>query len=272
MNININISDSSESQTIHLLTQVIECLQIEKTNVVKEYEGLKDEKAKSDVKLEELNKEYEGLKDEKAKSDVKLEELNKEYEGLKDEKAKSDVKLEELEELYKQEKTNVFIESIKQVSLVLRFSLQTNLDTKWHDYIKHLADDIDNFIQEVKTFEDIKLKIVSKNGWLSKVVSIKWWSVASSVKDLLPIMFQNDSVFDRSFYNLQNIMKELGLDIKIPTCDFSDKIENYTADYDGDTIVKTLFPQYSTEQFVLCEINFISYNGHTGKCIGYTVN
>ena len=251
MNININISDSSESQTIHLLTQVIECLQIEKTNAVNEYNGLKEEKAKSDVKLEELNKEYEGLKEEKVKSDVKLEELEK---------------------LYKQEKTNVFIESIKQISLVLRFSLQTNLDTKWHEYIKHLADDIDNFIQEVKTFEDIKLKIVSKNGWLSKVVSIKWWSVASSVKDLLPLIFQNDSVFDRSFYNLQNIMKELGLDIKIPTCDFSDKIENYTADYDGDTIVKTLFPQYSTEQFVLCEINFISYNGHTGKCIGYAVN
>ena len=251
MNININISDSSESQSVNLLTNVINCLQTEKSNFEEKYKALELEKRETDSKYEELNEKHQALELEKKESDNKYEELKTQH---------------------KQERANAFIESIKQISLMLRFSLQTNLDTKWYEYIKHLADDIDNFIQEVKTVEDIKLKIVSKNGWLSKVVSIKWWSEASSVKKLLPPMFQNDSVFYHSFYNLQNIMKESGLEIKIPTCEFSDKIENYTPDYDGDTIVKTLFPQYSTEQFVLCEINFISYNDHTGKCIGYAVN
>ncbi len=356
MNININISDSSESQSIHLLTNVIECLQTEKTNFANKYNTMETDKNTVDTELAKVKKDYETLEREKnilngnytqlkgdyetleseknilngnytqlkedyetleneknilngnytqlkkdyetleseknilngnytqLKKDYETLESEKnilngnytqlkgDYETLKAEKRDADDKISNLEKLYKRERTNVFIESIKQVSLMLKISLNSDLDTKWAKYIEQIIDDIDNFMSDVKTIEDIKLKIVSRNGWFSKVASIRWWSEATSVKDLLPSTLQKDSEFYHSFYNLQHKMKEFDIDIQIPSCDFSNKIENYKADYDGDTIVKTLFPQYSTEQFVLCEINFVSYNGHTGKCIGYAVN
>lgn len=152
---------------------------------------------------------------------------------------------------------------------MLQNSLCTHLAPKWEEYLGGIKRDVDRFITEEKTISDITLKIVSKNGWLAKLASIRWWSEASSVKHDLPTSLQEGSGFHFSFSNLQNLLKENGVDILIPPGDFSSNIENYKVDYDEETIVKELFPAYIPQSYVLCEINYVSFNGNIGKCVGF---
>lgn len=284
MNINITISsDSSESRSIHLLTEVVECLQSEKTELNKKYLTLKREKVdvvkqlkehpnfetekkKLKDKLTEKEKEFE---DAKKKLEDRLSILQSKYQTLEDEKVSVEKSYEKLQKQQDEAKTRMLIESIKQLSQVLEYSLNTSLSPKWSEYLGGIKSDIDKFITEEQTISDITLKIVSKNGWLAKLTSIRWWSKAISVKNDLPASLQEGSGFYVSFCNLQHLLKENGVDILIPTCDFSGNIDNYKVDYDEVTIIKDLFPAYIPKSYVLCEINYVSYNGNIGKCIGY---
>ena len=291
MNINITISsDSSESRSIHLLTEVVECLQLEKIELNEKFLTVNSKKNNVEIQLAEQVEKCQLLEAEKKELEEKLAEQQGQYQTLEAEKKDFESKLTEQEgicqklyadkvsversyaELQKQQdeaKTRRLIEAIKSLSQMLQYSLGTNLSPKWLEYLGGIKSDIDKFITEEQTISDITLKIVSKNGWLAKLTSIRWWSKAISVKNDLPTSLQEGSGFHVSFCNLQHLLKENGVDILIPTCDFSSNIDNYKVDYDEVTIIKDLFPAYIPKSYVLCEINYVSFNGNMGKCIGY---
>lgn len=291
MNINITISsDSSESRSIHLLTEVVECLQLEKIELNEKFLTLNNKKNNVEIQLAEQVEKCQLLEAEKKELEEKLAEQQGRYQILEAEKKDFESKLTEQEgicqklyadkvsversyaELQQQQdeaKTRSLIEAIKSLSQMLQYSLGTSLSPKWLEYLGRIKSDIDKFITEEQTISDITLKIVSKNGWLAKLTSIRWWSKAISVKNDLPTSLQEGSGFYFSFCNLQHLLKENGVDILIPTCDFSSNIDNYKVDYDEVTIIKDLFPAYIPKSYVLCEINYVSFNGNMGKCIGY---
>ena len=291
MNINITISsDSSESRSIHLLTEVVECLQLEKIELNEKFLTVNSKKNNVEIQLAEQVEKCQLLEAEKKELEEKLAEQQGQYQTLEAEKKNFESKLTEQEgicqklyadkvsgersyaELQKQQdeaKTRRIIEAIKSLSQMLQYSLGTCLSPKWLEYLGGIKSDIDKFITEEQTISDITLKIVSKNGWLAKLTSIRWWSKAISVKNDLPTSLQEGSGFYFSFCNLQHLLKENGVDILIPTCDFSSNIDNYKVDYDEVTIIKDLFPAYIPKSYVLCEINYVSFNGNMGKCIGY---
>ena len=291
MNINITISsDSSESRSIHLLTEVVECLQLEKIELNEKFLTLNSKKNNVEIQLAEQVEKCQLLEAEKKELEEKLAEQQGQYQTLEAEKKNFESKLTEQEgicqkldadkvsversyaELQKQQdeaQTRRLIEAIKSLSQMLQYSLGTCLSPKWLEYLGGIKSDIDKFITEEQTISDITLKIVSKNGWLAKLTSIRWWSKAISVKNDLPTSLQEGSGFYFSFCNLQHLLKENGVDILIPTCDFSSNIDNYKVDYDEVTIIKDLFPAYIPKSYVLCEINYVSFNGNMGKCIGY---
>ena len=254
------------------------------------YQTLETEKKNFESKLTEQEGMCQKLETENKELEEKLAEQQGKYQTLETEKKDFESKLTEQEgicqklyadkvsversyaELQKQQdeaKTRRLIEAIKSLSQMLQYSLGTSLSPKWLEYLGGIKSDIDKFITEEQTISDITLKIVSKNGWLAKLTSIRWWSKAISVKNDLPTSLQEGSGFYFSFCNLQHLLKENGVDILIPTCDFSSNIDNYKVDYDEVTIIKDLFPAYIPKSYVLCEINYVSFNGNMGKCIGY---
>ena len=254
------------------------------------YQTLETEKKNFESKLTEQERMCQKLETENKELEEKLAEQQGKYQTLETEKKDFESKLTEQEgicqklyadkvsversyaELQKQQdeaKTRRLIEAIKSLSQMLQYSLGTSLSPKWLEYLGGIKSDIDKFITEEQTISDITLKIVSKNGWLAKLTSIRWWSKAISVKNDLPTSLQEGSGFYFSFCNLQHLLKENGVDILIPTCDFSSNIDNYKVDYDEVTIIKDLFPAYIPKSYVLCEINYVSFNGNMGKCIGY---
>ena len=254
------------------------------------YQTLETEKKDFESKLTEQEGMYQKLEKENKELEEKLAEQQGKCQTLEAEKKDFESKLTEQEgicqkldadkvsversyaELQKQQdeaQTRRLIEAIKSLSQMLQYSLGTSLSPKWLEYLGGIKSDIDKFITEEQTISDITLKIVSKNGWLAKLTSIRWWSKAISVKNDLPTSLQEGSGFHVSFCNLQHLLKENGVDILIPTCDFSSNIDNYKVDYDEVTIIKDLFPAYIPKSYVLCEINYVSFNGNMGKCIGY---
>ena len=254
------------------------------------YQTLETEKKDFESKLTEQEGMYQKLEKENKELEEKLAEQQGKCQTLEAEKKDFESKLTEQEgicqkldadkvsversyaELQKQQdeaQTRRLIEAIKSLSQMLQYSLGTSLSPKWLEYLGGIKSDIDKFITEEQTISDITLKIVSKNGWLAKLTSIRWWSKAISVKNDLPTSLQKGSGFYFSFCNLQHLLKENGVDILIPTCDFSSNIDNYKVDYDEVTIIKDLFPAYIPKSYVLCEINYVSFNGNMGKCIGY---
>ena len=244
-------------------------LENELTEQQGKYQTLEAEKKDFESKLTEQEFIFQKLEAENKKLGNKLTEQQDKYQSLEAEKNSVENNYTELQKQQDEAKTRSLIKAIKHISLMLQYSLGTSLSPKWLEYLGEIKSDIDKFITEEQTVRDITLKIVSKNGWLAKLTSIRWWSEAISVKNELPISLQEGSGFYFSFCNLQHLLKENGIDILIPTCDFSSKIENYKIDYDEETIVKDLFPAYKPQSHVICEINYVSFNGNIGKCIGY---
>ena len=246
----------------------------------KDFEGKLTEQEGMCQKLETENKEleekfaeqqgkYQTLEAEKKDIESKLTEQEGICQKLDADKVSVERSYAELQKQQDEAQTRRLIEAIKSLSQMLQYSLGTSLSPKWLEYLGGIKSDIDKFITEEQTISDITLKIVSKNGWLAKLTSIRWWSKAISVKNDLPTSLQDGSGFHVSFCNLQHLLKENGVDILIPTCDFSSNIDNYKVDYDEVTIIKDLFPAYIPKSYVLCEINYVSFNGNMGKCIGY---
>ena len=230
---------------------------------------LETENKELEEELAEQQGKYLTLETEKKDFESKLTEQEGICQKLYADKVSVERSYAELQKQQDEAKTRRLIEAIKSLSQMLQYSLGTCLSPKWLEYLGGIKSDIDKFITEEQTISDITLKIVSKNGWLAKLTSIRWWSKAISVKNDLPTSLQEGSGFYFSFCNLQHLLKENGVDILIPTCDFSSNIDNYKVDYDEVTIIKDLFPAYIPKSYVLCEINYVSFNGNMGKCIGY---
>ena len=230
---------------------------------------LETENKELEEKFAEQKGKYQTLEAEKKDIESKLTEQEGICQKLYADKVSVERSYAELQKQQDEAKTRRLIEAIKSLSQMLQYSLGTSLSPKWLEYLGGIKSDIDKFITEEQTISDITLKIVSKNGWLAKLTSIRWWSKAISVKNDLPTSLQEGSGFYFSFCNLQHLLKENGVDILIPTCDFSSNIDNYKVDYDEVTIIKDLFPAYIPKSYVLCEINYVSFNGNMGKCIGY---
>ena len=230
---------------------------------------LETENKELEEKFAEQKGKYQTLEAEKKDIESKLTEQEGICQKLDADKVSIESSYAELQKQQDEDKSRRLIEAIKSLSQMLQYSLGTSLSPKWLEYLGGIKSDIDKFITEEQTISDITLKIVSKNGWLAKLTSIRWWSKAISVKNDLPTSLQEGSGFYFSFCNLQHLLKENGVDILIPTCDFSSNIDNYKVDYDEVTIIKDLFPAYIPKSYVLCEINYVSFNGNMGKCIGY---
>ena len=230
---------------------------------------LETENKELEEKFAEQKGKYQTLEAEKKDIESKLTEQEGICQKLDADKVSIESSYAELQKQQDEDKSRRLIEAIKSLSQMLQYSLGTSLSPKWLEYLGGIKSDIDKFITEEQTISDITLKIVSKNGWLAKLTSIRWWSKAISVKNDLPTSLQEGSGFYVSFCNLQHLLKENGVDILIPTCDFSSNIDNYKVDYDEVTIIKDLFPAYIPKSYVLCEINYVSFNGNIGKCIGY---
>ena len=230
---------------------------------------LETENKELEEKFAEQKGKYQTLEAEKKDFESKLTEQEGICQKLDADKVSVERSYAELQKQQDEAQTRRLIEAIKSLSQMLQYSLGTSLSPKWLEYLGGIKSDIDKFITEEQTISDITLKIVSKNGWLAKLTSIRWWSKAISVKNDLPTSLQEGSGFHVSFCNLQHLLKENGVDILIPTCDFSSNIDNYKVDYDEVTIIKDLFPAYIPKSYVLCEINYVSFNGNMGKCIGY---
>ena len=230
---------------------------------------LETENKELEEKFAEQKGKYQTLEAEKKDIESKLTEQEGICQKLDADKVSIESSYAELQKQQDEAQTRRLIEAIKSLSQMLQYSLGTSLSPKWLEYLGGIKSDIDKFITEEQTISDITLKIVSKNGWLAKLTSIRWWSKAISVKNDLPTSLQEGSGFHVSFCNLQHLLKENGVDILIPTCDFSSNIDNYKVDYDEVTIIKDLFPAYIPKSYVLCEINYVSFNGNMGKCIGY---
>ena len=230
---------------------------------------LETENKELEEKFAEQKGKYQTLEAEKKDIESKLTEQEGICQKLDADKVSIESSYAELQKQQDEDKSRRLIEAIKSLSQMLQYSLGTSLSPKWLEYLGGIKSDIDKFITEEQTISDITLKIVSKNGWLAKLTSIRWWSKAISVKNDLPTSLQEGSGFYFAFCNLQHLLKENGVDILIPTCDFSSNIDNYKVDYDEVTIIKDLFPAYIPKSYVLCEINYVSFNGNMGKCIGY---
>ena len=75
MNINITISsDSSESRSIHLLTEVVECLQLEKIELNEKFLTVNSKKNNVEIQLAEQVEKCQLLEAEKKNFESKLTE------------------------------------------------------------------------------------------------------------------------------------------------------------------------------------------------------
>ena len=173
MNINITISsDSSESRSIHLLTEVVECLQLEKIELNEKFLTLNSKKNNVEIQLAEQVEKCQLLETENKELEEKLAEQQGKYQTLEAEKKDFESKLTEQEgiceklyadkasversyaELQKQQdeaKTRRLIEAIKSLSQLLQYSLGTSLSPKWLEYLGGIKSDIDKFITEEQT-------------------------------------------------------------------------------------------------------------------------
>ena len=155
--------------------------------------------------------------------------------------------------------------------MLLGCNLKTIREEKWIEFI----DIINAGILETLSITDVNkalFKIQGKNGWLTKLASLYWWSNESHVAGSIPHCFDKDSFFCEYFKNFLEYLASQDILINLPVGDFSNEINSYNPDYDEKELwVKELFPHYKPNDFVLCEINFLSINTNQGKCTGFNI-
>lgn len=297
----IQILKATENQTVNLLTRVVEILQEEKNglqnkckSIETEIIGLKNQNETyqqtllaNETTIDQLNKSIIDLTNQistsEKKHETELDNLNKEKIGNKkinDELTQKNTQLEKQKITLTQENEKlgaelerINIRRVKDLILIIEKSLSYdvnhNLSDNWKDFLANIQKDMTVFVDSVDNIKSLNRKIVIKNGWFAKLASIKWWHHAPCVQSYLPVFLQKDSLFNFAFDSLLNLLKEFDIDVYIPQGDFTDSINNYTIDYDYPTMVRELFVDYKPEHFVLCEINYVSFNGNSGCCLGY---
>ena len=302
---NIVIPDFNENEVISLLSKIIDVEQISKNRLLEENNLLKtknedlDEQiktiSKEKAKLEQVKTELEGQVQAAGEEKDKLEKAKTELEGqvqaAGEEKDKLEQEKTELEgqvkavgeEKDKLEKANTKLESqyealivgslydkLKCIRLILDHAVNDLHNEKWIGFIRTIIESMPDSIQSCKSIDEAWSNMHIKNGCLSKLVSLWWWSMESHVRESVPVQLGANSDFSILFNDFLGFLENHGFKINLPSEDFSAEISHYKADYDERADwVKELFPQYQPEGFVLCEISFLSVNDSDGKCNGY---
>ncbi len=164
---------------------------------------------------------------------------------------------------------NVLKDKLNTFVQLLNISIKELKDDIWEDYITNIVLGLSDTLKSTDKTADTLFKIQEKNGWLTKLASLYWWSNESHVKKFVPSCLGEESMFNYLFMDFISYLKSRGIQINLPSGDFSNKVPMYKPDYDEETSsVKNLFPQYKPDDFVLCEISFLSIKDNTGKCIG----
>ena len=233
---------------------------------VSKLEAANEELESKVTKLEASNGEYEGKVS-------KLESIKGELEGkvtkLETTNGELEDKANKLVEIRDMLEKKILQDKLKLIRLSLNKGIVEVSTGKWMDYLRIIETDLSDTIDSESTVEEILFKIQAKNGWLTKLASIYWWSNESHIKDYIPYSFGSKSIFSDLFKELIDYLNSQNIQINLPYGDFSSDLLNYKADYDEkSTWVKDLFPEYKPNEFVLCEINYLSINSNQGKCTG----
>ena len=203
-----------------------------------------------------------------------IEKFIKDINGKFDEKASSleDVKnkVYSLDEVFKQDLMNSKLYTLKTLLNDSLNSIKESSVEKWKDFISEIVSGMEKTLKSTDPVGERLFQIQKKNGWLTKLVSLYWWSRESHIKDFVPACYSEDSIINIFFEDFIKYLETQELKINIPPNDFSGELSNYESDYDGESKwIKELFPQYNLTDFVLCEISFLSINTGKGKCLGY---
>lgn len=220
--------------------------------------------------LGETNKELEGRLST-------LGESNKELKGklsaLEESNAKLEIKVNEsnLELANKTESLSGIIlhDKLTVLRMLLKHSIHEDIEDNWIEFINKAISGIEETIQSISDVKGALFKIQAKNGWLTKLASLYWWSNESHVVQYIPHGLGNNSIFNEYFKIFLAYLDSQDIHINLPEGDFASDFSNYKADYDEKSLwVKKLFPNYHPDDYILCEINFLSINSNQGKCTG----
>ena len=148
-------------------------------------------------------------------------------------------------------------------------SIHEDIEENWIEFINTTISGIEETIQSISDVKGTLFKIQAKNGWLTKLASLCWWSSESHVGQYIPRCLGNNSIFNEYFNIFLSYLDSQDIHINLPEGDFASDFSNYKADYDEKSLwVKRLFPNYHPDDYILCEINFLSINSNQGKCTG----
>ena len=284
----IEITDIKDNKSVPLLAEIIKISQNEIDTLKDSLSTMRSKKENLERKVSSFLEETNVLFERKASTlEDATDMLKKNVTSMRSEKETLEGKvssfLEETNVLFER-KASTLEDVNSQVELLTHSILNDKLNTfvlllnnsikelkedSWKDFITNIVSGLSDTLKSTDNTANTLFNIQEKNGWLTKIASLYWWSNESHVKNFVPSCYDQDSIFNYMFMNFISYLKSRDIQINLPAGDFSSKVAMYKPDYDEETsYVKKLFPQYKPDGFMLCEISFLSVNDNTGKCIG----
>lgn len=238
-------------------------IEIEKSELENKYSTIETAKTEIEEKFSTLEAEKIELEDKCSVLEKKISDLEGKYSTLETEKS-------DLENILEKTKTKLLSDKLNTIQLLLNHAAAELPDNNWHEFIKLIITGIDGSINSQTCVENTLRDTLVKNGWLTKLASLHWWSNESHVKDFIPKSLNADSLLHKTFDDFLQYLVSNQIQISLPELDFSSKLEQYDADYDDDPKwFKVLFPQYQPKDYILCEVCYLSINSRKGQCLGY---
>lgn len=238
-------------------------LEAEKSELENKYSAIEIARAELEGKLSTLGTEKTELEEKCSVLEKKMSELEGKYSTLETERC-------DLENTLEQTKTKLLSDKLNTIQLLLNHAATELIDNKWQEFIKVIMSGIDVSVNSQTCVENSLRDILVKNGWLTKLASLHWWSKESHVKEFIPNNLNEESLLHKRFDDFLEYLSSNQIRLSLPELDFSSKLEQYDADYDDDPRwIKALFPQYQPKDYILCEICYLSINSRKGQCSGY---
>ena len=251
----------------------------EKNALESQYSTLVEEKKTLESQHSTLMEEKNALESQYSTLVEEKKALESQYSTLLEEKKALESQYSTLVEEKKELKTELdsseyklLHDKLSTIQLVLTSAISKLNDSQWKEFINAILTGIDNTISTITTVDESLDKIQVKNGWLTKLASLHWWSKESHVREFVPDVLNADSALHKIFDCFLEYLDANKIQISLPDVDFSSDLEQYDADYDEDPKwIKVLFPQYQPKDYILCEICFLSINSRKGQCLGFNV-
>lgn len=235
----------------------------EKTELVGKCSILETEKTELENRNSAIEIARAELEEKCSVLEKKMSELEGKYSTLETERC-------DLENTLEQTKTKLLSDKLNTIQLLLNHAATELIDNKWQEFIKVIMSGIDVSVNSQTCVENSLRDILVKNGWLTKLASLHWWSKESHVKEFIPNNLNEESLLHKRFDDFLEYLSSNQIRLSLPELDFSSKLEQYDADYDDDPRwIKALFPQYQPKDYILCEICYLSINSRKGQCSGY---